>query len=96
MNHEKELVVAYILWFLLGILGAHKFYLRRPLMGVLYFFTGGLCLIGWFIDLFTLPDQVSDFNDEIYLEDDREYYQEKIEELEDEVDYLRSQLRNVS
>ena len=39
---------------LFGICGAQKFYLRQVGMGVLYFFTGGLCLIGQVIDIIQL------------------------------------------
>jgi len=31
---EKELVIAYLLWFFLGILGVHRFYLGRIKTGV--------------------------------------------------------------
>ncbi len=58
----KELVVAYLLWFFLGFYGVHKFYLGRTGIGVFYLFTGGGFLIGWFIDLFTLPRQVRKAN----------------------------------
>lgn len=93
MIHERNIVVAYIFWLILGILGAHKFYLKQPLMGVIYFFTAGLLLIGWFIDLFTLPEQVDEFNDQLYLQEDENYLEDRIEELEDEVDRLRDRLR---
>jgi len=33
---RKNVGVAYLLWFFFAYLGAHKFYLRRPMMGVLY------------------------------------------------------------
>ena len=36
----------------------HKFYLGRPLMGILYFCTGGVFVLGWVLDFFTLPRQV--------------------------------------
>jgi len=32
---KKSLVVAYVLWFFLGYVGAHRFYLGRPLSGVI-------------------------------------------------------------
>lgn len=32
---KKSLVVAYVLWFFLGYVGAHRFYLGRPLSGLL-------------------------------------------------------------
>ena len=59
---QKQLWVAYILWFLGGFLGIHKFYLEKIGMGVLYIFTGGLFFFGWFVDLFTLPSQVDLYN----------------------------------
>jgi hypothetical protein len=34
-------------------------------MGILYIFTGGLFVIGWLIDLFTLPSQVRNYNAEV-------------------------------
>ncbi len=54
---EKEthsLLVGYLLW-ILGFLGAHRFYYGRQLSGTLYFFTLGLLFIGWIIDLFLIP-----------------------------------------
>ncbi|WP_436716119.1 TM2 domain-containing protein [Roseiconus lacunae] len=47
-------LVAYLFW-ILGIFGAHRFYLGRPVTGAIYFFTGGLLLVGWIIDLFLIP-----------------------------------------
>jgi TM2 domain-containing membrane protein YozV len=49
---------AYLWWLFLGAFGAHKFYLGRPAMGVLYLCTFGLLWIGLIWDLFTLPAQV--------------------------------------
>ena len=40
---RKSLLEAYLLVFLLGFTGAHHFYLRRPLWGVLYF--PSVCLV---------------------------------------------------
>jgi TM2 domain-containing membrane protein YozV len=39
---------------LFGICGAQRFYLRQVGMGILYFFTGGLCVIGQIIDIIQL------------------------------------------
>jgi len=47
-------VIGYLLW-LIGFTGAHRFYFGKPLTGILWFFTGGLFLIGWIIDLFLIP-----------------------------------------
>ncbi|MGB8167036.1 MAG: protein kinase [Chthoniobacteraceae bacterium] len=62
---EKDLGFAYLWWFLLGLCGAHKFYLGKIGWGFLYFFTGGLFFVGWIIDLFTLPDQVRRHNEAV-------------------------------
>jgi len=51
-THNKA--IGYILW-IFGFTGAHRFYFGRPLTGILWLFTGGLFLIGWFIDLFLIP-----------------------------------------
>jgi len=59
---EKELWVAYALWFFCGLCGIHKFYLGKIGMGIIYFLTCGFFFIGWFIDLFTLPSQVDRYN----------------------------------
>lgn len=50
--------VAYVLWLLLGLIGAHYFYMGKIGVGVLYLLTGGLLGVGWVIDLFTLKGQV--------------------------------------
>ncbi len=97
MQREKNLLVAYILWLLLGILGAHKFYLRRPFMGVLYFCTAGLIVIGWLIDLFTLPQQVDEYNERYYLDDYfDDYREEEMEDLIDEISELREMISSDS
>ncbi|WP_082511775.1 TM2 domain-containing protein [Devosia sp. Leaf420] len=32
---KKSLVVAYVLWFFLGYVGVHRFYLGRPISGLI-------------------------------------------------------------
>lgn len=51
-THSK--IIGYLLW-LLGFTGAHRFYYGKPISGTIWFFTLGLCGIGWFIDLFLIP-----------------------------------------
>ncbi len=58
----KNLGVAYLLWFFLGILGIHHFYLGKVGRGLLWLLTGGLLGIGLLVDLFTLPSQVRQVN----------------------------------
>ncbi len=54
----KDLPIAYILWFFLGVFGVHHFYLGKIGRGILYLLTGGVLGIMWLVDLFTLPSQV--------------------------------------
>ncbi|MCU0877611.1 MAG: TM2 domain-containing protein [Pirellulaceae bacterium] len=49
-----SVVVGYLCW-LVGFLGMHRFYYGKPVTGTIWFFTGGLLLIGWIIDLFLIP-----------------------------------------
>ena len=49
-----SLVIGYILW-IFGFTGAHRFYYGRPISGTIWFFTFGLFLIGWIVDLFLMP-----------------------------------------
>ena len=62
---KREVWVTYLLWFLFGYIGVHKFYLNKFGMGILYILTGGLFFIGLLIDLFTIPSQVRKYNESI-------------------------------
>ena len=46
--------MGYLLW-IFGFIGAHRFYYGKPISGTIYFFTLGLFLIGWLVDLFLIP-----------------------------------------
>ena len=51
---EKNKWVSFFLCLFLGVLGVHKFYERRILLGLLYLFTGGLFGVGVVVDLVIL------------------------------------------
>lgn len=53
-DDTHHLAIGYLLW-IFGFLGAHRFYFGRPVSGTIYFFTLGLFLIGWIVDLFLMP-----------------------------------------
>ena len=59
---SKDVVVAYLLWFFLGLMGAHRFYLGHAGMGILYLFTFGVFGIGWIIDAIIIPQLVYQAN----------------------------------
>jgi TM2 domain-containing membrane protein YozV len=51
-THSK--VIGYVLW-IFGFTGSHRFYFGKPVSGTIWFFTAGLFLIGWIIDVFLIP-----------------------------------------
>lgn len=53
-RNTHSIAVGYLCW-LLGFLGMHRFYYGKQITGTIWFFTGGLFLIGWIIDLFLIP-----------------------------------------
>jgi TM2 domain-containing membrane protein YozV len=42
--------------------GIHRFYLNRPISGIIWLLTGGLFGIGWLIDLCLIPGMVEEEN----------------------------------
>ena len=61
-NDTHSKAVGYIMW-IFGFMGMHRFYYGRQITGTIWFFTLGLCFIGWIIDLFLIPgmDRAADF-----------------------------------
>ena len=53
-ENTHSILMGYLLW-LFGFTGSHRFYYGRPITGTLWFFTLGLLLIGWIVDLFLIP-----------------------------------------
>jgi len=60
----KSTGLAYLLCCLgfLGFGGIHRFYLEKPVTGILYLMTGGFFWIGTIIDLIRLPKMVEEAN----------------------------------
>ena len=54
--------VAWILQTFLGQLGLHRIYMGKWITGLLFLVTGGLFLIGWIYDFWTLNQQISELN----------------------------------
>lgn len=54
--------IAWILLTFLGLFGVHRFYMEKWVTGLIWLVTGGLLGIGWLYDLWTLNDQVDDYN----------------------------------
>lgn len=62
---RKNKIVALLLCIFLGYFGAHKFYVGKVGMGILYLFTMGFFGIGWLIDIILIA--TGSFKDEFGL-----------------------------
>ncbi len=54
--------LCWILLTFLGVFGAHRFYMRKYVSGVIYLCTGGLLFMGVLYDYWTLNNQISEQN----------------------------------
>jgi TM2 domain-containing membrane protein YozV len=65
-NEKKSAGAAYLLWFFLGWISAHRFYLGKPVTAILqilsYFILVGF--VWWLLDLFLIPSIINDKMDE--------------------------------
>lgn len=70
LSQRRSLGVSYLLWCLalVGVCGLHRFYNRKPLSGLLWLVSFGLCGVGQFIDLFLMSDLVRQANQPLLLE----------------------------
>lgn len=57
-----DYTVAWALLTFLGVFGIHRFYMGKWITGLLWLCTGGLLLMGWLYDLWTLNGQVDEIN----------------------------------
>ena len=65
---DPQIMLLLVLLGLVGVAGVHRFILGQIGMGLLYFVTGGLCLIGTIIDLFNYRQMTLEFNQQAAAE----------------------------
>ena len=65
-NEKKSAGAAYFLWFFLGFVSAHRFYLGKPVTAILQIFSYFLIIgfVWWIVDLFLIPSIINDKMDE--------------------------------
>lgn len=71
-DERRSLALSYGLWCLslVGICGIHRVYNRKPLTGLIWLFTFGLCGIGQLVDLLLIPGMVEGVNRQLNLPPD--------------------------
>ncbi len=55
--------VAWLLLTFLGMFGIHRLYMGKIITGLLFLVTGGLFLVGYLYDFWTLNSQISEMNE---------------------------------
>lgn len=61
-RRDPQLLLLTCLLGFLGVAGVHRFLVDQIGMGILYFFTGGLCLIGTIVDLINYKNLAIEYN----------------------------------
>nr|WP_086938152.1 TM2 domain-containing protein [Thaumasiovibrio occultus] len=59
-----DFTLGWILLTFLGLLGGHRLYVGKWVTAIIYFFTGGLFLLGYLYDFWTWNEQISERNRE--------------------------------
>lgn len=61
-NGRIDYTLAWILLTFLGVFGVHRFYMGKWISGLIWLCTGGLFLVGYLYDFWSLNEQVSQVN----------------------------------
>jgi TM2 domain-containing membrane protein YozV len=59
---KTDYTIAWILLTFVGVLGIHRMYMGKWITGIIWFLTGGLFLVGYIYDFWTLNDQITVIN----------------------------------
>lgn len=65
---DAQLILILCLIGLVGIAGIHRFMIGHIGMGILYFFTAGLCFVGTIIDAINYKDLALEYNSKMIVE----------------------------
>lgn len=70
---KKNAMTEFLLCLFLGVFGAHKFYVGKIGMGILYLFTAGLFGIGWLVDTIVLLMHVIKKDEEKNIQQEKSF-----------------------
>lgn len=59
---DRQLILILTILGFFGVAGIHRFFIGDILLGIVYFFTGGLCLIGTIVDLINVRSLTLRYN----------------------------------
>lgn len=62
---DPQIILLTCLLGFIGLAGVHRFILNQVGMGLLYFFTAGLCFIGIIVDLINYKDLTFQYNRQV-------------------------------
>ena len=65
---DGQMILLLCLLGLVGVAGVHRFVIGHIGMGVLYFFTAGLCFVGTIIDEVNYKDLTQEYNSRMIVE----------------------------
>lgn len=65
---DPQTVLLLCLLGLIGVAGVHRFVIGDIGMGILYFFTGGLCLVGTIVDAINHKNLATEYNGKMIAE----------------------------
>lgn len=69
---ELNYTITWLLLTFLGMFGIHRMYMGKWVTGLVWLATGGLFLMGWLYDLWTLNGQVSEQNQKVTYSHDNQ------------------------
>ncbi len=67
-RRDPQMMLVLTIVGLLGFAGIQRFMINQIGMGILYFFTGGLCLIGTIVDLVNHKSLAFEYNQRVAME----------------------------
>jgi TM2 domain-containing membrane protein YozV len=65
---DPQTILLLCLLGLVAVSGIHRFVIGQVGMGILYFFTGGLCLVGTIVDAINHKDLAMEYNGKMIVE----------------------------